>query len=141
VHTDHTNRDPHARTFSMPKWNRGVRVTDDHRIFRRLPEFSGWTKDRHYRVAVDYLAAASVTRDTYQAAINRAFAAYGDGDGVLISGVIRDHFPDPIKDSLRVLAHEISAHSDKSLAHWRASGRRVQTWRDLRDRIRLEATS
>lgn len=134
THTDTLNRDPYRRSFSVPKWSRAVRVTDEPRLFRRLPEFATWTKDRHYQMALEYLAIAGATRRMYQDAIDLACELYGNGTGILISGIYRDHFPEPMKVSLRVLARELSESHDRSLAHWLASGRRVHTWRDARDR-------
>ena len=74
----------------------------------------------------------------YHDAIRDAKAVYGDGNGQLISGIYRAHFPNETKESLRMLARETSELSARSLAHWQAAGRRVETWRRLRDQRKTE---
>jgi hypothetical protein len=44
-----------------------------------------------------------------------ALATYGD-HGALISGCVRTHFPETIKDTLRTLARACSDHSDNGYA-------------------------
>ena len=133
MRTNTPEPDPYRRRFRMPKWNGPITVTDDHRLFRRLPEFSDWTKARHEGAARDYCAQASSYNQIWRELVDRSLAIYGNGDGVLISGVYRDHFPDAVKDALRVHAHGASDFSAKSLAHWRAAGRTLDTWRQYRD--------
>lgn len=45
----------------------------------------------------------------------RAFANYGD-HGPLISGCLREHFPDAVKDQLRTLARLVTTESDAAYA-------------------------
>lgn len=65
-----------------------------------------------------------------------ALRIYGD-HGPQISGVIRDHFPDAIKDELREYCTVMNACAD---AAWKARPSRVRqsTMRALRDAIRAE---
>ena len=126
--------DPYDRLFRVPKWNRLIRVTDDHGLFRRLPEFATWTRARHLDAAREYLDRHLITARAYRRAVDSAIALYGDR-GPLIAGVVRDHFPEQVKDHLRQLAHGTSRQADISIAHWRASRRTTDAWRTLRDRI------
>lgn len=68
-------------------------------------------------------------RDRYAALIDAAVATHGDGDGLLISGVYRDHFPEDVKDELRKAARRIAKAWDESAWYWRKAGRRMGTWR------------
>lgn len=72
-------------------------------------------------------------RAEYGAAMQVARARFGDGDGILISGIGRSHFPASVKVILRRLAQAPGALADASLSDWRAAGRRLHTWRRLRD--------
>jgi hypothetical protein len=58
-----------------------------------------------------------------------ALDTYGD-HGPLISGVVRDHFPEPIKDELRRLARLVSEWSDSAYAA-RPKRVRLDTMRSL----------
>lgn len=132
------NADPYLRSFRVAKWTRFVTVTDVPRLFNRLPEFNGWTKPRHVAIAEDYLALAIISDRMWNATREIAENLYGDGSGVLISGVYRDHYPESMKDDLRTLAHDATRYYDRSLAHWLASGKRIETWRMLRDARKSE---
>ena|SRR5215467_2722461 len=125
--------DPYKRRFTWPKWNRTVTVLDVHQLFARLPEFTGWTADRHLQASRDYLNVAHSYRQCQSDLIARGSRLYGD-DGALIAGGFREHWPDALKDAIRVHAHGATDFSDKSLAHWQAAGRRVATWRQERER-------
>lgn len=123
-------RDPYARRFTFPKWNRTVTVEDEPRLFRRLPEFANWTKARHKAVAREYKAIAAVDRAIYGQCVTIAERLYGT-DGPLISGVHRDHYPEDTKETLRYFARRVGDFSSKSLAHWAAAGLTIKTWRQL----------
>ena len=127
--------DPLARRFSFPKWNRSVTVLDEPSLFSRLPEFADWTRDRHLAAAIDYLSIATVTSRMHAQIVRTGEDSFGT-DGALISGGFRDHWPSATKDAIRTLAQASSDQVDRSLAHWRASGRTVQTWRAKRDACR-----
>lgn len=122
--------DPYDRRFHASKWTRAITVLDDHRLMRILPEFRDWTRDRHRLASLAYLQCARDTDRMYASAVDRALSAYGD-HGSLVSGVVRAHFPDPVKDDLRTLARLATRYRDQSLAHWRAAGRSARTWRRL----------
>lgn len=59
----------------------------------------------------------------HSAEVKAALVMYGDGNGVQISGVIRDHFPDFVKESLRLRCAAISAVTDHA---WKVRPPRVQ---------------
>lgn len=62
---------------------------------------------------------------------------FGD-HGPLISGVVRDHFPDAIKDRLRFYARLIGEQTDQAVRLWQQAGRRIETLRPrLQDARRL----
>lgn len=127
--------DPYRRGFAVPRWNRPATVVDTPRLFAELPEFAGWTKDQHYRQSLMLCAAAETNRIRYQDAIRDAEGRYGD-QGPLISGVVREHFPGPVKDQLRAYVRVINDQMDQSFAHWIASGRRSHTW--MATRVRMQ---
>lgn len=121
-------RDPYKRLFKVAKWNRLIPVTDDHRLFARLPEFAGWTKAKHEQVARDYFNISRIEEGMYGELISLGLRLFGDGNGVLISGVYREHWPELFKADLRQLAHSYREYSSRSLVHWRAAGKRRETW-------------
>ena len=120
--------DPYQRRFTWPKWNRLVTVTDVYQLFRSLPEFADWTPARHLQISGDYLAMAQMYRDTAAALIARGEKIYGT-DSSLIAGGFREAWPDALKDAIRVHSYGASDFELKSLAHWQAAGKRIETWR------------
>lgn len=120
--------DQYLWTFTVPRWNRPVRVTDDHRLFKHLPEFKDWTKAQHSQRALDYAVMATAVDTTFNRALRQAFALYGNGNGVLVPGCYREHFPEPCKDWLRLLGRTADMYRSRSVAHWQAAGKRLQTW-------------
>jgi hypothetical protein len=99
----------------------------EYRLMRRW----GWNKEEHIKASRFMLALSIHAADTYGAESRLALDTYGDA-GALISGVLRDHFPDYVKDRLRRLCREQSEYASASLAHWQAAGRRIDTWRENR---------
>ena len=123
--------DPYRVRFARHgKWNIDPTVTDDHRLFKFLPSFGGWNKQQHEDRAIRWLNQSRKLDSAYMTAVARALHSFGD-HGALISGVVRDHFPPDVKHNLRRLAHGSTELRDRSLAHWRAAGRHIQTWRAL----------
>ncbi len=127
--------DPYRRRFTFPKWNRTVTVTDEPSLFARLPEFTGWTSQRHQNIAHEYAVLSTVEDKMHADIVKRAEAVWGS-HGPLVSGIVRDHFHDAVKDALRHLAHSASDYLGKSLAHWKAAGFRQHTWRVMIDKAR-----
>lgn len=81
------------------------------------------------------LLAAEHLRMALSHAISAALREYGDGDGRLISGVYRGHFPEEVKEVLRGLNRDINTLEDSSVFKWEIAGKRMHTWRRMRDRI------
>jgi hypothetical protein len=69
-----------------------------------------------------HFAAACVASREHVSMAASALAVYGDR-GPLIAGCIRDHFPQPVRDSLRDLALMVGRASD---AAWAARPARVR---------------
>lgn len=53
---------------------------------------------------------------------------FGEGDGQFIAGVVRNHYPERVKSTLRYLARRVSFYLDSSRNTWRYAGRRHGTW-------------
>lgn len=132
--------DPYLRRFGLPKWNRTVTVADVYTLFARLPEFNGWTADDHHTRAVSQLQQSITLHGQWKRLAEDALREFGDGNGVYISGIIRDHFPEDTKTRLRELAHTSSSLSATAYAHWRQSGGTMNTFRQEYDRLQGRST-
>ena len=55
--------------------------------------------------------------------VDGALLTYGDY-GPLVSGVVRSHFPEEVRDALRWLAHRATRERDRARTHWKAAGKR-----------------
>ena len=111
-------------------WTRAITLLDDHRLFRRFPQFASWTKADHVREAL-YAKATARALDVARIELStRALSDYGD-QGPDISGCVRDHFPTEVQDTLRTLAHKAAREIARSATHWKAAGRTMATWRRL----------
>jgi hypothetical protein len=121
---------PYDRRFTFPKWNGTVTVLQEHRLFRYLPEFQQWTAQEHVREARYALQASYTLRTAYYALVQSAEATYGN-HGPLISGIVRGHFPEETKTILRTLCRAFNRESERSLAHWYAARKTLNTWLDL----------
>jgi hypothetical protein len=84
--------------------------------------FPGWTKDDH-RAAAVYHELRNKTQTKWHRAVARAARQYGN-QGPLISGGLRDHWPDAAKNEVRRLARATSGHTDAAALHWQATGAR-----------------
>lgn len=60
-------------------------------------------------VAVEFAKACAASR-AHMAGALAALAEHG-GHGPLVSGCVRSHFPESVKDSLRSLASDVAVHS------------------------------
>lgn len=106
----------------VPKWS--IPVSPAHvpaLLRRRLPHF---TKAQHEEHARQHAAASSLAERQYVQLASAAFDQYGT-QGPLIAGVLREHFPEPVKDELRRLARAETEERDVARAHWQAAGRRI----------------
>lgn len=85
-----------------------------------------------------YFTVACSLSLAHSRAVSLALAEYGD-HGPQISGVIRDHFPDDIKEHLRGLCRDICAASDAAYAS-RPHGVRMTTMRALSRAVAADGT-
>ena len=104
-------------------WNKNVTLLDDPRLFRRFPQFRLWTKVDHLREARFAQATANALHTAYSQLVGQALESYGS-HGPLVSGIVRGHFPEEVKDTLRWLAHRTTRERDRALTHWKAAGKR-----------------
>lgn len=108
-------------------------ATDAPGLIRVETAGQTWTREEHETAARAWLQEARGYGNEWAWRSKAAAATYGNGNGILISGVYRDHFPDDVKDRLRALARAQTFAHGASLAHWVGGARRrVETWRRLR---------
>lgn len=86
------------------------------------------TRAEWAKVALSYLRESAAWKTEHSDLTRECLRAYGD-HGPLISGVVRDHFPELLKNRLRDLARERTRCLDRAVVCWRASGRRMSTLR------------
>lgn len=72
------------------------------------------TTDKFAAAKEKFSLAAKASREHDQLA-EKSFLLYGD-HGAHISGIVRDHFPDDVKNRLRMLAHDVSRLNDEGFA-------------------------
>ena len=85
------------------------------------------SKAQHEAKARAFAKRAEKIEEDYFKASESALKKYGS-QGSLVSGAVRDHFPEGVKNRLRALAHGIGQLRAASVAHWEASGKRTP-WR------------
>jgi hypothetical protein len=71
--------------------------------------------DPKFAACVAHFTRACRASRLHSSEAQRAFANYGD-HGAQISGCVRDHFPERIKDRLRALARLVTAELEKAHA-------------------------
>lgn len=86
------------------------------------------------QAAIIHLRAAYWHSRAHTRLADRAMSLYGD-HGSLIAGVVRNHFPAPIKAKLRYHARSVTSLLDKSRASWRLSGRRFASWMKAKELV------
>lgn len=106
-------------------WNLMTKTQRQHAI-HNLKQWR--TKAGLYSKAEDNLNSIPHILDTYYAEIDLAKRIFGDGDGVLISGVYREHFPESVKYMLRYLIQRINETHNVAKLYWIASGKRQSTF-------------
>lgn len=111
-------------------WTRNIRLLDEPRLFKRFEQFRSWTRADHVREAEYAARTADRLLSVYYAMVRDAEQTYGS-HGPLISGIVRDHFPVEVKDTLRETISRANRERDRGWVHWRAAGRKVETWRRL----------
>ena len=86
--------------------------------------FPGYTKQDHLDAARYFSILREEVAKEHGTLVRKALERYGD-HGPLIAGVVRDHFPKKVKDTLRHLARLASDANGASQLHWKASGKRT----------------
>lgn len=84
--------------------------------------------------AIVWFTHAVNTKAQYNDLVNKSLAKYGD-HGPLISGVIRDHFPEETKNVLRRVNHDYNEFDDKGFAA-RPPRVQISTMRQLREAVK-----
>lgn len=80
-----------------------------------MKHLSEYRKDARFSTVIHELSQSCVASKEHSTLASNALTMYGD-EGSLISGCVREHFPQEIKDALRNLAHAVTAHSDAAFA-------------------------
>lgn len=78
-----------------------------------------------------YLQLALDHRIAWDNLIHHALITYGEGDYQDISGILRSHFPNDVKDELREHAHKIGYCTSVAADWWKRGGRRLHTFYPL----------
>ena len=124
----------------VPKWTVPVSPAHVPKLLRR--RLGHFTKGQHEQHALEHQHRSEVAEDRWQQLVSAATRQYGR-HGPLISGVVREHFPEALKRELRRLASAISEERDVAWAHWKAAGHRTglatRNPRRPRGRARREA--
>lgn len=109
--------------FKYPKWNRLITPLDEPKLLRyTFPEL---TKADHERLAREWIKSANMLHEEWVRGGENLLAQYGS-QGPLISGIVRSHFPEWAKTSMRTMAHRASLASSIAWAHWKAAGKRMR---------------
>lgn len=74
---------------------------------------SNLLSDPKFAIVVQHYERACRFSRLHSSQARRALANYGD-HGALISGCVRDHFPETTKDHLRILARSVGIELDKA---------------------------
>ena len=88
--------------------------------------------------AIADLRAAVRCETAWSGTVTAALAEFGDGTGILISGVYREHFPANVKETLRILRTDGNNAIDDAAAAWRRAGRTAATFRAARAAVAAE---
>lgn len=122
--------DPYSVKFKGDAlgWNRLITLQDDHRLFKRLPQFAHWTKADHIRASETARAMANVLRAAHLQLVQFGCREYGM-NGPIISAGFHDDWPGELKTTVRSLAHKYDRQMAISLTHWRAAGKTHKTWK------------
>lgn len=104
-----------------------------------MPRLTIAEKQAQLDLAYEKLEGVKRLRTARARFVRAAFRNHGD-HGALISGVERDHFPDEVKDLLRKNARAITEGMDQAQACWRASGKRLHTFRRVIANYRVDGS-
>jgi hypothetical protein len=107
----------YVKKYKMPKWNVPVSMLQEPKVALRhynlkTPMSKSAQTQRHDELITLTNRILRAVEDLEEAALAR----YGS-HGSLISGAVREHFPAPVKDRLRFLAHGLTMVKDASRLH------------------------
>jgi len=102
----------------MPKYNGPVNMLREPRVaIQYAQQFSIPSSKSAHRQRADYFLELMATlHQAWNGLADRCIQLYGE-DGPLVSGVYRDHFPEPAKNRLRFLAHGRAMANDAYKLH------------------------
>lgn len=101
--------------------------------YRVVPELARRVPPKE--AALDALRIAYAYSRAHSKLCAWADRRYGEGNGQVISGGHREHFPSAVKDTLRHLARGVSLAMDESRRLWRLAGKRRVTWLRAKDAV------
>jgi hypothetical protein len=104
-----------------------------------MPKLTSTEKQIQLDRAYECLEGAKALRVARANFLRSAFKNHGD-HGAVISGSERAHFPEEVKHMLRVNAHAIGNAMDAALAAWKASGKRLPTFRRVIETYRVDGS-
>lgn len=108
-------------------WTKRITLRDEYRLFKRMPQFSHWTRADHVQASETHRLMAGHLAVAHNALVQIGIETYGM-NGPMISGGFHDDWPSEVKDVIRSIAHKVARQRDISLSHWRAAGRTTKTW-------------
>lgn len=91
------------------------------------------------RAAQDWFGIACAASRYHSEIASRALAEHGD-HGPQVSGIVREHFPEHIKETLRQMAQAVTKHTDAAYK-LRPTGVRHSTMRALARAVAAEQGS
>jgi hypothetical protein len=88
----------------------------------------------HAKIAEQQMILAYAHSRAHRDLSEQALLVYGD-HGSPISGVVRDHFPEFVKNELRSLSLRVARLLDESRVSWSKARKHLRTWIRLKDAI------
>jgi hypothetical protein len=99
-------------------WNIQPTVLQEPRLYPKI--FPELTRSNHASLSHKFDSKAKKFEVDWHKAVENAEQEYGS-DGPLISGGLRDHWPEDVKDSVRYLAHGTTLLKDAAQSHQKAT--------------------
>lgn len=108
----------YGKRVRMPKWNFPVSMLSDPKVaVKYAVSWNIPTSKNAHRQRTEYFE--QLNRDyqqTYTDLVKHSFDAYGT-HGPLISGIVRSHFPDDVKNRLRFLSRAVNMTASAARVH------------------------
>lgn len=131
-----TRRDPsNQRTINALAYLTAAQFAREQ-YDRLLRHAIGVYGDRHIPDKIGGRADDVCTICRSRGIVQTAHERLNHQSGSLIAGIYSDHFPDRIKDSLRLYATLIGEQSQLALQSWVRAGRKASTFRDISQQYR-----